>query len=177
MKTLQEIKQLNRYSVGVTPGVYFLFNNNDLVYVGESEDIHRRVGQHRKDKEYDSYSFILQEDPHLRKRIEKAYIEQLNPLYNKRSGEGSNRKITHSYKTNEELIRKLYGVMKKKGYKRSFVYFQYLEKATYYCISDLKYISKKLGYKRSWVQFKIKELENNPKWWKYDSKGRIADKK
>lgn len=177
MKTLEEIKQLNRHSVDITPGVYFLFNDNDLVYVGESEDIHRRVGQHRKNKEYDSYSFIVQTDPHLRLRLEKAYIEKFNPKYNKRAGNSSNKRITHAYKSNEQLIRNLYRLMKKNGYKRSFVYFQYLQKASYYCINDLRLLSKKLGYKRSWIQFKVDELQNNPKWWNYTKTGKPQDEK
>lgn len=177
MKTIEELKEQKRYSVELIPGVYFLFNENELVYIGESEDIHRRVGQHRTDKEYDSYTFIEQRDPHLRLRLEKAYIEKFRPEYNKQSGNISNKSITTKYESNEKLIRGMYKVMKKNGYKKSFVWFQYLEKSSYYCIADLKLIAKKLGYKKKWVEYKIKELENHKKWWNYNSRRKVWGRK
>ena len=30
----------------VTKGVYFLFDDKQLVYIGESDNIYRRIGQH-----------------------------------------------------------------------------------------------------------------------------------
>ena len=44
----------------VTKGVYFLFDDKQLVYIGESDNIYRRIGQHIYDgtKKFDSFEIF-----------------------------------------------------------------------------------------------------------------------
>lgn len=65
-------------------GVYFLIKDNEVVYVGKSKDVHSRVMTHLVDKEkdFDSYSYILLENAHDRDVTECFYIETLAPKYN-----------------------------------------------------------------------------------------------
>ena len=37
--------------------IYFLFNDDDLVYIGKTIDIQRRLKQHR-DKVFNSYAYL-----------------------------------------------------------------------------------------------------------------------
>lgn len=70
-------------------GVYFLINEDEIVYVGKSADVHIRVMAHIKEKtkQFDTYSYLLIEDSRERDITECFYIETLNPIYNKaRSG-------------------------------------------------------------------------------------------
>lgn len=63
-------------------GIYFLKKEDEIVYVGQSINIHRRVEQH-KDKDFDDYSFIECEKS-LLDCTEEFYILKCNPKYNKR---------------------------------------------------------------------------------------------
>lgn len=62
-------------------GVYFLFLNDEIVYVGQSTNIHLRVQQHR-DKEFNRvfYQEVPIEMDLL--AIEKYYILKFRPRYN-----------------------------------------------------------------------------------------------
>lgn len=63
-------------------GIYLLKNKNEVVYVGQSVNIHRRVEQH-KDKDFDNYDFIECEKA-LLNCTEEFYILKHNPKYNKK---------------------------------------------------------------------------------------------
>lgn len=66
-------------------GVYMLFLDSKLVYIGESNCITTRISQHFKDeiKEFDSYKiYSLIEDTSIRKREEKRLIKKYNPILN-----------------------------------------------------------------------------------------------
>ena len=65
----------------VTEGVYFLFDNKQLVYIGESDNIYRRIGQHIYDgtKKFDSFEIFPCND---RKKLEGFLIRTLKPKYN-----------------------------------------------------------------------------------------------
>lgn len=80
---LQDIHDLERYEVEGKKGVYFLFNGPSLVYIGQSTNIEGRVVSHRKDKVFDSYSYILIADDQERIEEEKLLIMKHNPIYNK----------------------------------------------------------------------------------------------
>ena len=85
---LEEIKH-SRFSVsGTCAGVYFLYNNDDLVYVGQTWNCFLRVAEHtRKDgsrfKEFTSWSFIPLEDQTQRKDLERKLIREYQPIYNR----------------------------------------------------------------------------------------------
>ena len=65
----------------VAEGVYFLFDNKQLVYIGESNNVYMRIGQHIKDgtKKFDSFAIYPCND---RKKLEGFLIRALMPKYN-----------------------------------------------------------------------------------------------
>lgn len=65
-------------------GVYFLYNESKLVYVGVACNIIVRLWQHSlsKGKNWDSVKFIEEQDYLKAIEIENYYIEKYNPLYN-----------------------------------------------------------------------------------------------
>lgn len=38
-------------------GIYFLIKNNNIIYIGQSADIEKRIIQHEAKKDFDSYSY------------------------------------------------------------------------------------------------------------------------
>ncbi len=84
-------------------GVYFLFNGDDCVYVGQSTDIHGRVRSHKLQrdgaKDFDSYAFVEVNEGDL-DSMESYYIFMLNPVLNKcRTGGFANARKTIKAKT------------------------------------------------------------------------------
>lgn len=76
-------------------GVYFLFDGDDIVYVGKSKDILNRIPTHKATKKYDSHSFILCEEE-LLNVYERVLINKYKPIYNKDS-------ITMAIRRSDEL--------------------------------------------------------------------------
>lgn len=72
---------LDRFSISGKIGIYFLFNNNELVYIGQSTDIARRIQSHRNDKKFTDYSFIECNESELNSR-EKSLIQKYSPKLN-----------------------------------------------------------------------------------------------
>ena len=70
-------------------GIYFLYNRDKLVYVGQSDCIIRRIGEHFADKEFDNFKYISEETFYwlyeypFRKYFERKLIKFFNPKYNK----------------------------------------------------------------------------------------------
>jgi hypothetical protein len=62
-------------------GVYYLFDNVDLVYIGESECMMTRLSQHVKEgvKTFTHYKLFVCDD---RKKREKKAIKKHRPVYN-----------------------------------------------------------------------------------------------
>jgi len=77
---LQEILAL-AFKVPAQPGIYFLIRNGEVVYVGQSAIPMRRLGDHARDKIFDSVAFVPcpLEDV---KKVERQYIKQFQPVYN-----------------------------------------------------------------------------------------------
>lgn len=65
----------------IKEGVYFLKKEGVVVYIGESDNILRRIGQHISDgkKDFDSFEVYPTAD---RKRLEAFLIKTLRPKYN-----------------------------------------------------------------------------------------------
>lgn len=65
----------------VTEGVYFLFDGEELVYIGRSDNMLMRIGQHISDghKRFDRFELYPTSDS---KRLEGFLIEALAPRYN-----------------------------------------------------------------------------------------------
>lgn len=66
-----------------TLGVYFLFNKEELIYIGRSVCVLSRMYSHLKDKKFDSYSFIECETEQECKALEAKMIRECNPKLNK----------------------------------------------------------------------------------------------
>lgn len=68
-------------------GVYFLLDNNKVVYVGQSVNVYSRIGQHT-DKAFDRYAFVPCAVEALDK-LESLYIHFLQPKENGRHRNGA----------------------------------------------------------------------------------------
>ena len=65
-------------------GIYFLMNNNEVVYVGMSNySIHNRLNEHIKTKKFDNVFFIDLKNSNTLDVAEYVYINIFNPKYNK----------------------------------------------------------------------------------------------
>ena len=66
-------------------GVYFLYDKDELVYIGQSDNLYRRIGQHiaEKTKKFDRFELYPTED---RVRLEGFLINMFKPRYNIASG-------------------------------------------------------------------------------------------
>ena len=68
-------------------GVYFLIKNKKVVYVGQSNNVIRRIGKHIEDgiKEFDACTYIEIKGKYIDDmgHIEWTYIQRLQPEYNK----------------------------------------------------------------------------------------------
>ena len=66
----------------VGSGVYFLTREGEVVYVGSSIEISRRVGDHGLDKVFDGVRYISLGRNQMH-RVEMAFIRVLRPVYNR----------------------------------------------------------------------------------------------
>lgn len=85
-----DVEELRTGSIpvsGACSGVYFLFNNNELVYIGEGWSCFLRVAEHTRkesDKKFTSWNFLPISDEQERKAHEQALRAEFKPIYNKR---------------------------------------------------------------------------------------------
>jgi len=63
-------------------GVYFLINKGQIVYVGQSTNIHMRIAKHIGTKDFDSFHFV-ECDRSILDEVEAAYIVALDPPLNR----------------------------------------------------------------------------------------------
>jgi hypothetical protein len=77
---IKDIATLVQVPAGYPPGVYFLCQDNDIVYVGQSINLGARLAQHVQDKVFDKVYFLPTEDYN---QVEADYIKILKPKYNK----------------------------------------------------------------------------------------------
>lgn len=71
----------------ITSGVYMLYKNDNIVYVGESSNILSRIGQHIKEgvKDFDEFEYFeLEEEDRM--NLEAFIIRIVKPKYNISSG-------------------------------------------------------------------------------------------
>jgi hypothetical protein len=62
-------------------GIYFLIKNDEIVYVGQSVNIHNRIATHENVKDFDRFTYVECEQRDL-SRIEAMYIDMYKPKYN-----------------------------------------------------------------------------------------------
>ena len=73
----------------VESGVYFLYNKDELVYIGQSDNLYRRIGQHIAEgvKTFDRFELYPTKDCI---RLEGFLIELFKPKYNVAMGKSCN---------------------------------------------------------------------------------------
>lgn len=75
------IEHLDLIPIVKTPGVYFLISKGDVVYVGQSKNVHVRINRHVVDKVFDVALYLPVAAPDL-DRVEAHWINKLKPKYN-----------------------------------------------------------------------------------------------
>lgn len=65
-----------------SPVVYFLWYEDECVYVGQTLNVYRRILNHRSDKLFTNISFIKVKDKTDLNEVEQHYIILLKPFYN-----------------------------------------------------------------------------------------------
>ena len=82
LKSFQELFD-GRRSYAPVCGIYCLFSGVDLVYVGQSVNVHSRISQHAlyTDKKFDSFSYIPCNRDELN-MMEARYILRFRPVHN-----------------------------------------------------------------------------------------------
>lgn len=83
-----EIDVLNMpFHVDNPCGIYFLIKESRIVYIGQSNNVYRRLGDHKKEKEFTSFKFI-QCDAEWLDWVEIYYIHKFKPDLNARHNSG-----------------------------------------------------------------------------------------
>ena len=73
----------NAYPLGSFSGIYFLLKGRSVIYVGKSEDVEHRIGQHRSRRKIDFDAVYMIECPVSEMaRLEARYIRSLRPPLN-----------------------------------------------------------------------------------------------
>ena len=75
-------KNKTKFQIPKTKGIYFLWDNEELVYIGQSNDIIKRLIDHRDDerKSFTDYSYIETDRP--LKDVETFLIQLYSPRDN-----------------------------------------------------------------------------------------------
>lgn len=75
------------------PLIYFLIDNDDIVYVGQSKNLNQRLSQHNKLIKYDFIYYIHTNETELLK-TEESYIKAFTPIKNIIKNGWNNRVVT-----------------------------------------------------------------------------------
>jgi hypothetical protein len=97
-------------------GVYFLYRDDVLVYVGESLCVRTRLLNHPHRRHVNRCS-VIECDKSQRKRLEAFYIGVLNPRWNRESSDCVDSSDASAKKTKHckaSLCRKIYSVIKER---------------------------------------------------------------
>ena len=86
---------LYEYNTFLPPCVYFLIDNSQIVYVGQSMSLGLRIHAHRTDKNFDKVLYMPIDEYRLLE-VERFFIETLEPKYN-REGFVTNKHL-HKFK-------------------------------------------------------------------------------
>ena len=117
---LNEIKSKKKKWIKGGCGIYFLFDKNELVYIGQSINCLSRIAEHENCKKFDSY-YILKCEREQLSEIEAVYIERYKPRYN--SQVPSTKKDSTAYERYLKLKRqKDIKQMRIEGYEKEFNY-------------------------------------------------------
>jgi len=102
---LRELKATSQEAY-IISGVYFLFSGEELMYIGQSKNVHARVASHigRADFSFDRYSYI-HTPPSALDEWESFYIHALQPPKNK-GDYNHGRRFKKAPRTPEQLVQK-----------------------------------------------------------------------
>jgi len=78
-----DIIRLSKQVELCVPVVYFLIHEDEIVYVGFTNNIHFRLAAHKADKMFDRFYTIEFETKEEGLLFEKQYIKKFKPLYNR----------------------------------------------------------------------------------------------
>ncbi|MDA2920323.1 GIY-YIG nuclease family protein [Desulfobacterota bacterium AH_259_B03_O07] len=94
--------------IGSSPGIYALYDSNELYYVGKSTDLRKRVKHHLRDRHYASWShfslYLVRKEDHINE-IESLLVRIANPKGNKVRPKG---------KSSSALLKQLKNLVKQK---------------------------------------------------------------
>jgi hypothetical protein len=134
-------KNLKKIKNKKISGVYFLFKQGSLIYIGQSTDVESRIVQHRKDKVFDTYSFKRIKQYRLidvEKECIKYYNPPLNNTYTDKALNKSNNDIDVPINTAILLGSTLYINLKGKQHFSEVLFFKKKSGVGYYEFKDLK---------------------------------------
>ena len=86
MIEIEELLKTSKKLEGNYSGIYFLFEGDELVYIGKGWNCLLRVAEHTRkdsDKKFTSWNYISVDDINEYNRIERELIKKYNPKYNK----------------------------------------------------------------------------------------------
>lgn len=86
MIKIEELLKTSKKLEGNYSGIYFLFDGDELVYIGKGWNCLLRVAEHtRKDSDivFNSWNYINIAEENEYNKIEKELIKQFIPKYNK----------------------------------------------------------------------------------------------
>ena len=87
-KEVFELKRLtNKNECTGESGIYFLFEDDIVVYIGITQNFHNRIFEgrtpHIESKEFDSYSILpIKKENYILEKLEDVLINFFNPEYN-----------------------------------------------------------------------------------------------
>jgi len=108
------IKELKKYKYDVySSGIYILWNEEKVVYVGQSNNLYQRLASHKTQykNKWDSYSIIRESNYVKRVAIEAYLINDLRPYLNRNIngeyiGTGSKLPSKHTGKKSKSFTKK-----------------------------------------------------------------------
>jgi hypothetical protein len=115
--------------VGSSPGIYALYDGNELYYVGKSTDLRKRVRHHLRDRHYANWThfslYLIRKADHI-SEMESLLIRIANPKGNQLRPRGKtngtmlkNLKSMVVEKQKQEL-EEMFSVPKRRGIKKQF---------------------------------------------------------
>lgn len=81
-REISQLPGLRQIDARLFCGIYFLCKQGKVVYIGQSVNIHSRVGQHCEDKEFDAVFLFQCPQAHLNE-LERTFIRELQPPLNR----------------------------------------------------------------------------------------------
>lgn len=84
LSNIENIYQINLSEVCNVSGIYFLCKNKKILYIGQTVNIHNRLSQHLKNKEFEDVFFVPVHRMFL-DEVERSLINHFAPPLNKQS--------------------------------------------------------------------------------------------